>query len=263
MKKLFVIFLAAVSLTAIAQQVKVGDIIDVDDINYKVLSLDPAVMEVTESPFAAGDIEIMGELTHYGVKYAVKSIGKFAFFNGTDENTAITAVTFHEGLEEIGVQAFIGCNRIKTIHFPSTLKSIGSSAFYCYQGKESILSSVTCDAVVPPTCGDMVWGSRFNAHDGNDRNIPLNVPKGSVQAYRNAKGWEYFNIITDGEETSTVEEIYYDPETGEPISGGEGGEQAIDAVNSVKENCTKRFTNGNLIIERNGIKYSAQGQKIK
>lgn len=207
MKKGVLMLLAVISVAAMAQQVKVGDIVFVDDVNYKVTSLEPAEMEVTESPFAEGDIVIYGELEHYDKLYKVTKIAPLAFYNGTDENDGPKSVVIPEGIVEIGWQAFIGCNRIQSYHFPSTLQKVGNSAFYCYNDKKSVLKEVTCDAVVPPTCGEMVWGSRFNAHDGNDRNIPLYVPKGSVQAYRDAKGWEYFNIITDGDESSIVEEI--------------------------------------------------------
>ena len=205
MKKMLIMLLAAVSTVAMAQQVKVGDIVNVEDVNYRVTSLEPALMEVTESPFATGDIEIYGELEHYDVVYKVVKIGSLAFYNGTDYNPEITGVVIPEGVEEIGYQAFFGCSRIAHIHLPSTLKIIGNSAFYCFEDYESSLEEVTCDAVVPPTCGHMVWGSTFNKVNGISRHVPCNVPKGSVQAYRNAYGWTYFAYITDGEETSEID----------------------------------------------------------
>ena len=264
MKKVFVMLFAAISVAAMAQNVKVGDVVDVDDVNYKIISLDPAQMEVTESPFAAGNIEIYDKLVHYGVTYTVVAIGKFAFLDKiSGENQAITGVKIPNTIKEIGAQAFMGCNRIEKYHFPASLEKVGNSAFYCFDDKPSILNEVTCDALVPPTCGDFVFGSRFNAKDGISRDIPLNVPKGTVQAYRNAKGWEIFNIITDGEESSTVEEIHYDPDDpNDPNNpGGQDQQQGIEDVQGMQMQSTKTVENGCLIIKKDGAKYSAQGQK--
>ena len=267
MKKFFAFLFASLAISASALNVKVGDIVAIDDLNYEILTIDEeaktGTAQVTKSPDAAGKLEILGEFTHYGVKFTVKAIGKFAFYNGTDHNPAITSVVLEEGIEEIGVQAFIGCYKIKELRFPSTLKSIGSSAFYCYDDyKNTVLKEVYCDAIVPPTCESGTFGFRQNAsHQGYDRTIPLWVPKGSVQAYREADGWEYFNIITDGEETSTVEEIFVDVETGEEI-GGDDNEQGINDVQSDKVQSTKVLVNGQLRIVRGDKVFDATGKQL-
>ena len=258
MKKFFAIALAVLAVNVSAQnQRKVGDIIEIGDLNYKVTSLNPATAEVTESPFAEGEIEILTEFDDYDVHYTVNKIGSLAFYNGYYNEAISGTLTIPEGIEEIEWQAFIGCYRIDSISLPSTLEKIGSSAFYCFNDKPSALHAVRCAAVMPPQCGEMVFGSRFNAEEGHDRSrIVLWVPVGSVQAYRAEKQWDYFNYIIDfdGQESSTVDEHHYNPDP---------DQEAIDEVISKSVKCHKFFENGMLIIERNGERFNVLGSAIQ
>ena len=264
MKKIFAFIFAVLAVSASAKEIKVGEIVDIDGINYKITSVDPAQAEVTESPFAEGELEILSEFPHYGVQVKVVGIGKLAFYNGYFNGNIFGTLTIPEGMTYIDTQAFIGCYHLDSISLPSTLKNIGQAAFYCYNDKPSSLRAVRCAAVVPPACGEMVFGTRFNAQEGNDRDsIVLYVPVGSVEAYRAEKQWDYFNYIIDfeGQESSTVDEEHYDPDP--DAEGGEGeGEQGIDDVQGAKVQSTKRVVNGVLYIERNGELYTTQGQKL-
>ena len=208
MKKFFSIIFAALAVSASAKDITIGEIVKIDDINYKIISLDPAQAEVTKSPYAEGELSILSDFTHYGVKVTVTKIGAEAFSCApSDENPYITGnLIIPEGITEIGWQAFIGCNRLDSISLPSTLESIGNSAFYCFSDKPSTLAGISCAAVMPPACGEMIFGSRFNAKDGVSRDITLWVPKGTVFTYRAERQWDFFNIITDGEVRSIVEE---------------------------------------------------------
>lgn len=256
MKKIFAVAFAALAVSAFAKDIVLDEIIEIGDLNYRIISVDPAQAAVTESPFAEGEIEILAEFTHYGKTVTVTKIEKMAFCNGTDENQALTGtLTVPEGITEIEWQAFLGCNRLDSISLPSTLAKIGNSAFYCYNDKPSTLHAVRIAAVMPPQCGEMVFGSRFNAHEGNNRDsIVLYVPVGAVQAYRAEKQWDYFNFIVDfeGEESSTVDEEHYDPDP---------QEQGIDDVHSTPQTI-KRIENGQLIIERNGIRLNILGTQL-
>ena len=257
MKKIFAMVFAVLAVAATAQNRKVGDTFGDGIINFKVISLSPAEVEVTKSPKASGVVNIPAEVEDYGVVYKVTRVGDFAFYI-SDENPNITGAVFPEGLREIGVQAFIGCRYVKSWHFPSTLEKIGQSAFYCYDNKPSKLQEVRCDAVVPPVCGDMVFGSRFNATDGNSRDIPLYVPVGSVQAYRAEKQWDYFNIIIDveGQESSTVTEEHYNPDP-----DAEGSQQGLDDV-VVVEKARKVIIDGQLRIVRGDKVFDATGKEL-
>ena len=253
MKKILALVLVVLAVSVQAQR-KVGDILSDGIMNYAIISLDPAQVEVTKSPFAEGDIVIPQEIKDYDIVYKVTKIGSEAFSPApSDENPNITSVVIPEGIEEIGWQAFLGCTHVKRYDLPSTLKKVGNAAFYCYNDKPSRLEEVHIAAVMPPVCGEMVWGSRFNAHDGNDRNIPLWVPKGTVLTYRAEKQWDYFNIITDGEETSTVEEIPYDPT--------DPDDQAVENV-LVGEKAHKVFIDGQLRIVRGGKVFDVTGKQL-
>ena len=275
MKKIFAIALAvlAVSFSAQAQR-SVGETFGDGTMNFTVISLNPAEVEVANSPNAQGVVEIPAEIVDYGITYKVTKIGKYAFYlgGGKDENPYITGVVIPEGITEIGAQAFIGCRYIKEIHMPSTLKQIGQAAFYAFSDKPSKLRKVIIDAVVPPACGEMVFGSRFNAQEGNDRDsIVLYVPVGSVQAYRSQKQWDYFNYIVDieGQESSTVIEEHYDPYPyDEDLSGGSDGSdydwdyQALEDV-QVNAKAHKFYENGQLYIMYKGTKYNVLGSQVK
>ena len=52
-------------------------------------------------------------------------------------NTSLKEVTLNEGITTLAAQAFYGSNKISTIVIPSTLKSIGNSAFHQGQGNTS------------------------------------------------------------------------------------------------------------------------------
>ncbi|MBQ2540573.1 MAG: leucine-rich repeat domain-containing protein [Paludibacteraceae bacterium] len=250
MKKLFVSLFAVLAVAASAQTVNIGDLVDYGDLKLEVISLSPAEMAVAKSPDAYDDVVIPGSVTHYDVEYKITKINSFAFL----QNAAITSVSFPENLKEIGAQAFMACYNIDSLYFPASLEKIGNSAFYCFNDQPSKLHAVRCDAVMPPTCGDMCFGTRFNAHDGVDRNIPLWVPKGSVQAYRDAYGWEYFNIITDGEESSIVEEIIVpvDPEGIEEVLTSMGIDLSQPMFNEAGQRVDANYRG---IILQNGKKY--------
>ena len=269
MKKIFAMVFAVLAVAATAQERKVGDEFGDGIINFKVLSLSPAEVEIARSPNAQGVVNIPAEIEDYGVVYKVVRIGDEAFSLRKDENPYITGAVIPEGIREIGWQAFAGCRYVKEWHFPSTLEKVGNSAFYCWNDKPSKLQELWCDAVVPPTCGDMVFGSRFNAHDGVDRNIPLHVPEGSVQAYRAANGWEYFNIISDGVEESIIDEVIVpvdidgNPTDGSGDSGSdqEGSQQGLDNA-KVVEKAHKVIIDGQLRIVRGDKVFDATGKEL-
>lgn len=259
MKKILAIALAAIAVSVSAKDIKLGEIIDIDDLSYEIISVSPAEAAVVSSPYAEGEIEILTEFKQYGVIVKVTKIAKMAFCNGTDENRKLTGtLTVPEGIREIEWQAFLGCNRLDSISLPSTLEKIGNSAFYCYNDKPSTLHAVRCAAVMPPQCGEMVFGSRFNAQEGNDRSqIVLYVPTGSVQLYRAEKQWDYFNYIIDfdGEESSTVEEEHYNPDP--DAEQGDGVEDVISTAKSIK-----RIVNGQIVIERDGQLFNVLGTSL-
>ena len=154
-------------------------------------------------------------LTSFAAPSTLKSIGPSAFewcsglqtvtLNdgletigaGAFQSTPITEITIPEGITELGVgdgsmwgpsgMVFMGCDQLATVHLPSTITSLGRGSFIGCP-----LEQLTIDAIVPPTIE-----SRSNPFDGECyETCQLNVPEGSVDAYKEAAVWSNFTNIT-------------------------------------------------------------------
>lgn len=113
----------------------------------------------------------------------VKTIGGQAFYD-----CGLTELVIPEGVQTIDGSAFYG-NSLQNLTLPSTIKSIGSSAFCRYSG---YLQSIICNAATPPTLGDNAfYGSTIQE---------VKVPLASIAAYRKAYGWKDFSNYYGGEE---------------------------------------------------------------
>ena len=65
----------------------------------------------------------------------------------------------------------------------------------------SHVSKIVSKAVTPPVCGENVFG-------GIDKTIPLHIPAGSTNAYKEADQWKEFFLVEDTAETSEPETYY-------------------------------------------------------
>ena len=85
---------------------------------------------------------------------SLKRIGGYAFPN------TIESITFSEGLEEIGKNAFYNCSKLEELNLPSSLKRIGENAF----GNCTGLSELT----IPENVENINFGceSRYTDGDG-------------------------------------------------------------------------------------------------
>lgn len=98
--------------------------------------------------------------------------------------------------KKIGQGAFMGHELLAKVILPETLEEIEARAFYNCKS----LRLIECKALVPPVLGEDV----FTVHI-HDNTLPLQertvvvVPKGSLEAYRNAPGWKEFKHIRENE----------------------------------------------------------------
>ena len=110
---------------------------------------------------------------------------------------------FHWGPEDSGLDyewtvtelaegAFNTAYFVPEIILPSTITSLGSKALY----DNIFMTSLVCQAEVPPTCGaDAIHGADFDA-------CTLYVPAASVDAYKAADQWKQFKNIAAIEKTT-------------------------------------------------------------
>ena len=127
----------------------------------------------------------------------VTSIGASAFSNCT----TLTSIVIPNSVVSIGERAFFLCY-LPSLTIPSSVTSIGKEAFeYCIR-----LEWIKVYAETPPSLGTNVF---YNV----DKSIPLYIPCASVDAYREAGGWnEFTNRMGMCPGTITV--------TASPVEGG-------------------------------------------
>ena len=94
-----------------------------------------------------------------------------------------------DNLEEIEEATFRGCN-FTSLVMGSSVSKIHSSVF-----KDNPLQLMTINAETPPV---FINADLFPAFENVPKDIPVIVPCGTLEAYRNAEGWnEFTDIIED------------------------------------------------------------------
>ena len=146
--------------------------------NLKALTLPESLETIGNYAF-----EDNRSLKSVNIPAKVKTIGVQAFYN-----CGLTDLVIPEGVQTIDRYAFFN-NSLQNLTLPSTIKSIGSSAFCCYSG---YLQSIICNAATPPTLGDDAFSSGIMPS--------IKVPLASIAAYRKAYGWKNYSNYYGGEE---------------------------------------------------------------
>ena len=143
-----------------------------------------------------------------------------------------TEYTIPNNVTSIEAYAFYECTGLTSVTIPNSVTSIGDRAFWGCTG----LTSITCEATTPPTCGSYAFKEV-------PKSIPLYVPFGSEDAYRNAAEWKDFTNI-------------------QPIKADNVD---IIALRNVTDQLyeTKFIRNGQLFIQRDGKTYSVTGQEVR
>ena len=119
-------------------------------------------------------------LTSVTIPNSVTRIGSYAFARCK----ALTSITIPNSVTSIWYDAFLGCSNLTSITIPNSVTSIDMYAFCnCYS-----LTSITFERTTVP------WFGR-NVFDGVNKSIPIYVPLGSREEYKNAlKDFGFSNI---------------------------------------------------------------------
>lgn len=132
--------------------------------------------------------------------------------------TGLETLTLPEGLKYIESNVMGWNIFLKEIVFPSTLQCIGYDNGQYWRSLEKIYVK----AQTPPECILKGGGTGFfYAFTGANYNATLYVPRGTLEAYRNAPGWNYFTNIEEFD-FSDIKQIKILPENRPRISTGKG-----------------------------------------
>lgn len=141
------------------------------------------------------------ELEEINIPSTVKTIGHGAF----EACKSLKKINFPNGLEAIEYNAFKNCDSLEEITFPSSIKTIRWGSFYGASNLKRIYSV----ASEPPVCVKSVQSPGLTpfgkyAYPYTPTDIPVYVPIGSAEKYRNAWGWDYFTNFIETDDFPTA-----------------------------------------------------------
>ncbi len=118
----------------------------------------------------------------------------------------LTAIIIPESVRIIGSKAFCG-SKLKTVDIGPSVTTMGEDSF-----ESETITSFTCRCATPPTIVSNVSNYWDITSDKVYQNVPLYVPKGSAELYRNKFPWDKFVTIKefaagDGVETVSIDAL--------------------------------------------------------
>jgi hypothetical protein len=140
------------------------------------LHLPKTVKQIEAGAFYAANI------SHVNIPDGIEIINELTF----SHTNLLDTVTLPPTVTQIKSKAFANCEKLNAIILPESLEQIwGNALDGCWS-----LDYMQCNAKTPP----MIEGGNFTGLEKN--NFTLVVPEGSVDAYRNAPGWNEFKRIS-------------------------------------------------------------------
>lgn len=125
----------------------------------------------------------------------VKTIPSFSFQN----SGSIKQLVIPEGYTAIGSYAFAGCTGVKSVDIGSTVETIDVAAFASVDP-----DIIVVRAAVPPEYTNQKYYMFSNAHLAT---VPVYVPDASVEAYKAAWMWHFFQNIQPMSGMSGIDDV--------------------------------------------------------
>jgi len=140
------------------------------------ISIPSSVTSIGEGAFGS-----CSNLIRVSIAEGVTSIGDDAFHWCHE----LTSINIPNSVTSIGDNAFEGCSKLKSINIPNSITSIGEGAFFGCEGLTSVTSYITD-----------VFAIETHVFEGCE-NATLYVPKGLVNIYQSAEGWNTIRNIKE------------------------------------------------------------------
>lgn len=121
--------------------------------------------------------------------HMIENIGDYAF----EKCMGLTQLPISENVKNIGVGAFSNCQNLQAITIPDNVETIGEKAF------EGMQAAVRCQVsrTTPLSIPANTFSNYETLSEGQVSGI-LFVPAGTENAYKNATGWKFFNLVIEG-----------------------------------------------------------------
>ncbi len=174
-------------------------------------------------PFIRGRFTVPNEVNGY----KVIQIGDYAF-TGCQLDTVIIP----EGMETIEHGAFESCNNLQYVSIPSTVKKIGTYAFFAGKNLKSVISHIQNPQNTMEESVFDEWvaiGAKPREIDdygrtwlnGTYQRATLYVPKGTKELYQESFEWQEFDKIEEMEsgDTNAINAIENDASTSKQGNG--------------------------------------------
>lgn len=157
------------------------------------------------TPWNSFNLYVDGKLvTDLKIPEGITSLGRMQFI----QCASIESVELPEGLTRVRQFAFGMCPNLKTLTLPSTTQELEFYAFG-YAPLKEIHAHMTSPVPFETESQEQAYASLYNIQPFTSLVATLYVPVGTVELYKNTKGWNSFpSILEDTEENQPKEDVF-------------------------------------------------------
>ena len=151
-------------------------------------------------------------LTSVNIPIRVTSIGNSAFYYCS----SLTSVDIPEGVTTINESTFKYCSKLNSLSLPDGLKNIKKLAFQDCRALKTLTIPASVEYIysqafercplevinAQPTAPPFIYNNTFSSYTAQ-----LNVPSGSMTAYKEADYWKNFDNISEGNMMEQKDEV--------------------------------------------------------